>query len=463
MLLSADHLASLTRIVGPRHVRTGTDLAALDPGVDPHNYRADALLLPASTDEVAALLAYCNAHAIAVVPQGGRTGLSGGASTAPGQVALSLARLDRIDSVDALSRTAVVGAGVTLGALSARAAEDGLSPGIDLGARDSATIGGMVSTNAGGVAAFRHGTMRERVLGLEAVLADGRVLRELGQVRKRNEGLAVERLLIGAEGTLGIITRVALALVPADGPVATALVALDGLEAAARLCDRAQAAPGAVPTAIEVMSGNHAAAVCRALSLADFAPLAAAPFLVLLELSAASADAAESALVDLLGASVEEGLVRDAIVAQNEAQRHTMWRIREDWAIDRERPGGLWYDVSVPLAALPAYVAALSGRLAHHDGSLDLVVIGHLADGNLHVTVNAPTPLTPRYEEIAPLVTDGLAEVGGSFSAEHGIGLEKKATLARLAGAPKQALMRGLKALYDPRGILNPGKVIPGG
>ena len=461
MTLTADQIDALTRIVGPSFVRSAQELASLDPGVDPHNYGADLLLQPASTAEVAAALAYCHAHRIPVVPQGGRTGLSGGATTRAGQIALSLSRFDRIESFDALSRAAVVGAGVTLGALAARAALDGLSPGIDLGARDSATIGGMVSTNAGGVAAFRHGTMRERVLGLEAVLADGRVLHELGQVRKRNEGLAAERLLIGAEGTLGVITRVALALVPADGPVATALVAVGDLEAAAGLCDRAQAVGAAFPTAVELMSGNHAAAACRALALADFAPLAAAPYLVLLELSAADGERAEAALVDLLGPAIEAGLVRDAVVAQNEAQRHTMWRVREDWAIDRERPGGLWYDISVPLSVLPGYVAALERRLAAHDPALGLALIGHLADGNLHVTVNAPVPITSRYEEIAPLVTEGLERVGGSFSAEHGIGLEKKATLARLGGAPKRALMRGLKSLYDPHGILNPGKVIP--
>jgi len=461
MPLSAEHIAALTRLVGPAHVRTTMDLKSLDPGVDPHNYDADLLLQPATTAEVAGILAYCDAHRIPVVPQGGRTGLSGGAETRPGQVALSLGRFDRIESFDAVSRTAVVGAGVTLGALAARAALEGLSPGIDLGARDSATLGGMVSTNAGGVAAFRHGTMRERVLGLEAVLADGRVLAELGQVRKRNEGLAAERLLIGAEGTLGVITRIALALVPADGPTATALVALPDLAAGAALCDRAQAVTSATPTAIEVMSGNHAAAVCRAFGLTDFATLACAPYLVLLELAAGDAGRAEAALVDLLGAAVDAGLVTDAVVAQNEAQRHTMWRIREDWAIDRERPGGLWYDVSVPLAALPDYVASLEQRLAAHDASLGLVIIGHLADGNLHVTVNAAVPVTARYEEIAPVVTDGLDRVGGSYSAEHGIGLEKKATLARLASPTKQSLLRGLKALYDPRGILNPGKVIP--
>jgi FAD/FMN-containing dehydrogenase len=462
MPLSADDLASLTAIVGARHARGAADLAALDPGIDPHNFGADLLLQPSTTAEVAAILAHCHRARIPVVPQGGRTGLSGGAVSAPGQVALSLARFDRIEILDPLSRTVLAGAGVTLGALTARAAEHGLAPGIDLGARDSATLGGMVSTNAGGVAAFRHGTMRERVLGLEAVLADGRVLGELGLVRKRNEGLSVERLLIGAEGTLGVITRVALALVPAEGPTATALVALDSLEAGITLADRMQRLRGATPTAIEVLSGNHARAVCRALSLPDLAPLAEAPYLVLLEVAAGEASAAEGALIDLLGDASEAGLVRDAAIAQNGEQRERMWRVREDWAIDRERPGALWYDISVPLSALATYVAGLSRRLAAYDRALDLVVIGHLGDGNLHVTVNAAVPLTRRYEEIAPLVTDDLARVGGSFSAEHGIGLEKKATLARLAGATKQDLMRGLKALYDPAGILNPGKVIPG-
>ena len=180
--LDAVHTDAFARVVGDAHVRTPADLAALDPGVDPHNFGASLLLRPCSTAEVSAILSYCNAHAIAVVPQGGRTGLSGGAVTVAGQIALSLERFAAIEHFDVLSRTVVAGAGVTLGALAVRAAESGLSAGIDLGARDSATLGGMVSTNAGGSAAFRHGTMRERVLGLEAVLADGTVFSELGQV-----------------------------------------------------------------------------------------------------------------------------------------------------------------------------------------------------------------------------------------------------------------------------------------
>jgi FAD/FMN-containing dehydrogenase len=461
MPLTAAQVAALTAIVGAGAVRTAAELAARDPGVDPRNFGADLMLRPADAAEVGRVLAYCNAARIGVVPQGGRTGLSGGAESHAGEVIVALERLDRIESLDPVSRTAVVGAGVTLAALAARTAEHGLSAGIDFGGRDSATIGGMVSTNAGGAAAFRHGTMRERVLGLEVVLADGSVLTELGQVRKRNEGLAVEQLFIGAEGTLGVITRVALALVPVDGPAATALVAVPDLAAAVALGDAVQRAAALTPVAIELMSGNHARATSRATGAAEFEPLARAPYLVLVEAAAPAAATAEAGLVELLATAAERGLVADAVVAQSEAQRCAMWRVREDWAVDRERPGGLWYDVSVPLAALPAYLDGCRARLGAHDPALDLYVIGHLADGNVHLTVNAARPITERYEEIAPLVTEGLAALGGSFSAEHGIGLEKKATLARLGSPRRLALMRSLKATLDPHGIMNPGKVLP--
>jgi len=460
MTLPAEHVAALTALVGPSAVRTPAELAARDPGVDPRNLGGALMLRPASAAEVGRVLAYCNAARIGVVPQGGRTGLAGGAESAPDQVILSLDRFDRIELLDPVSATAVAGAGVTLAALAAAAAAHGLAPGIDLGARASATLGGLVSTNAGGNDAFRYGTMRERVLGLEAVLADGSVLTALGQVRKRNEGLAVEQLLIGAEGTLGVVTRVALALVRADGPAATALAAVADAAAAVALAVEVRRASALTPVAIELMSGAHASAACRATGAAELAALAAAPYLVLLEVTAATAASAADALLELVGSAGERGLVSDAVLAQNEAQRHAIWRLREDWAIDRERPGALWYDVSVPLAAVAAYLDGCARRLAAHDAALDLVVIGHLGDGNLHVTVNAARPITERYEEIAPLVTDGLAAVGGSFSAEHGIGLEKRATLARLADPVRLALMRRLKAALDPNGILNPGKVL---
>jgi len=460
MPLSAEHTASLSAIVGCEAVRSAENLASRDPGVDRNNFGASLMVRPGSTEQVARVLAYCHRSRIGVVPQGGRTGLSGGAESHDGEIIVALDRLDRIETLDPVSRTAVAGAGVTLAVLAERAAAHGLAPGIDLGARDGATLGGLVSTNAGGNAAFRHGTMRERVLGLEAVLADGSVLSELAQVRKRNEGLAVERLFIGAEGTLGVVTRVALSLIARPASPATALVAVPSLDAAVSLCDLAQRSVGSELEAVELMSGNHAAAACRAAHAAELARLAAAPYLVLVEVSGSDSARAEAQLLTMLGEATERGLAADGALAQSHAQRATFWRIREDWAVDRERPGGLWYDVSVPLAALPGYLERCRARLAAHDAELELYVIGHLADGNVHLTVNAPGPISERYEEIAPLLTEELKGLGGSFSAEHGIGLEKKATLARLGAPARLALMRRLKAMFDPHGIMNPGKVL---
>jgi FAD/FMN-containing dehydrogenase len=461
MPLPAATIAVLGDIVGSGALRHRAELLERDPGVDPRNLDAELMVRPATTVELARLLAYCHAQRIAVVPQGGRTGLAGGAVSRPGQIIVSLDRMDQIEALDPLSRIARVGAGVTLAALAGRAMEHGLAPGIDLGARGSATIGGMISTNAGGPAAFRHGTMRERVLGLEVVLADGTVLSELGQVRKRNEGLAVEQVFVGAEGTLGVISRATLSLVAADGPTATALVGLRDLVAGVALCDALLRDAALAMTALELMSANHAGTVCRACALHGFDSLLASPYLLLVAGSAACAAGAEAALVAQLTAAAAAGLIGDAVLAHNEAQREAMWRMREDWAVDRERPGGLWYDVSVPLAQLSDYLDAVAARLARHDGGLSLYVIGHLGDGNLHLTINAPRPINERYEEIAHVVTEDLAALGGSFSAEHGIGLEKRATLRRLGGSVKLELMRRLKATLDPLNIMNPGKVLP--
>lgn len=461
MLVPETLVRELEGIVGAGNLLGPSELAGRDPGVDAETFGAGLLVRPADTAQVAAVLVRCHAARIGVVPQGGRTGLSGGARSEPGQIIVSLERMTRILEVDELSRVAVVEAGVRLGALVAACAAVGLSPGIDFGARDSATVGGMLATNAGGVEAFRHGTTRDRVLGLTAVLADGTVLDELGRVRKRNEGAAVERLLIGAEGTLGIITRASLALVTAPQRAATALVAVPAWPAALGLSRQLLARAALEPLAVEFMSANHARITVADLGLDAFRGLCAGVGLVLVEVAGAQPEVACRELEDALQDAAARGEVSDALVAANESQRRSMWRLREDWAVDRRRPGGLWYDISVPGGALPQWLEDLPRRIAAHDAALEVFFVGHLADGNVHVTVNAPHPITARYEEIAALVTHGLRALGGSFSAEHGIGIEKKATLARHAGAAKLAVLRRVKDALDPHGIMNPGKVLP--
>jgi FAD/FMN-containing dehydrogenase len=347
------------------------------------------------------------------VPQGGRTGISGGAVSHAGEIILSLERLNAIESLDPISRTAVLQAGVTLGALMQACQPHHLSPAIDLGARDSATLGGLASTNAGGSQAFRFGTMRDRLLGLEVVLADGTVITELGQVRKRNEGLALEQLFIGAEGILGVITRVSIALVDEDGPLAAALIAVPSLSAAVTLTDQLQRATDLRLSAMELMSGNHAHISSHALGFTEFSQLCAQPYVVLIEVTAPNAGAAEESLVHALAGPLESGLIVDAVIAQNEQQRRAMWQVREDWSVDRQRPGGLWYDVSVPIAHLARYLERFTSELTQHDPGLSIFVVGHLADGNIHITVNAAQPISARYEEIAALVTATLRDIGG--------------------------------------------------
>ena len=453
-------LQALTDIVGPEHVRVGTAIDVLDPGVDARHLAARVLVRPADALQTGKVLGLCTATQVAAVAQGGRTGLSGGACTTAGDLILSLERMDAIEHVDALGRTVTVQAGVTLARLEEALALQGLSAGIDLGARGSATIGGMVATNAGGIDAFRHGTMRERVLGLEVALASGEVLTQLTRVRKDNAGLPLRQLFIGSEGTLGVLTRVVLAVVPASGVRHTALAVVADLAAAIRVLRAIESCAGATLVAAELMSGNHIALTSAALGVTQLAGTAPAGFGLLLGVTGREDDRARSELEATLSSAAEDGLLVDCVVAKNAAEERDLWRVREDWAVDRARPGGLWYDISVPLDALARYLDRLAQRIEQHDPSLSMYVVGHLGDGNVHVTINAASPIVERYGELAALVYAGLREVGGSFSAEHGIGLEKRSSLEQWAGPTGIGLMRAVKAVFDPAGILNPGKVL---
>ena len=451
---------ALRQLLGIEGVRDPGQIALLDQGVASGNLRAALLARPATVADVAATLRLAAEHRVGVVPQGGRTGLSGGAVTEPAELVLSLERLNRIESIDADSQVAVVQAGVCLEQLAQAVGAHDLSPGIDLGARGTATLGGMVASNAGGIDAFRHGTMRERVLGLEAALSTGAVLDMLARVRKDNSGLALRQMFIGSEGTLGVITRVAIQLVRASPPRHAALTVTGDAAKAVRVMRAIESQAGLSLAAAEVMSGNHVTLTAASLGIRLPIEIGAGDLVTIFSVTATGPEAAPDILSDALAAAVEAGLIVDCVLPKNAAEERDLWRIREDWAVDRQRPGGLWFDISVPIGRLGDYLSGVQHRLQALDPALDVFIVGHLADGNLHVTVNAETPLTGRYQEIAPLVYDGLRASGGSFSAEHGIGIEKRLSLEKWAGPTQIGLMRGIKAVFDPRGIMNPGKVL---
>ncbi len=451
-------VAELSSLLSPAAVRGASATGLMDPGLDGRNLDAGLMVFPEATEDVAKVLAFCSGRGIAVVPQGGRSGLAGGAASSPGQVIVSLQRMNRILDIDTAGLRATVEAGVTLAALDAALEPFGLMAGIDLGARDSATIGGMISTNAGGIEAFRHGVMRARVAGLEAVLADGTVMQDMAQVIKCNEGYDIKQLLIGAEGTLGIVTKAVLRLVRRPLARATALIAASSLAAA---IDFLGAIPVAQLLAFELMNARYLNLVVADHGVAAQVRLAEVPYYFVLELEGSDEAQAGLRLEEHLSEAMAQSWIADALIAKSEAERRVLWKLREDsWAVDRAMPGGLWYDVSVPLRRLDSYIAAMEQRLAEAVPEAQAFVIGHLGDGNIHVTIAAPSPLQEKRKAVTDIVYEGLKALGGAFSAEHGIGLEKRESLQRLGDPGKLAAMRAIKAALDPRGILNPGKVL---
>ncbi|MGL4966401.1 MAG: FAD-binding oxidoreductase [Inquilinus sp.] len=460
-ILDAAFLARLDALLGPGGVARAEALAGIDPGYHPDNLAAGVQASPRTVEEASAVLALCHEAGVSVVPHGGRTGLVGGGASQPGQIVLSTRRLDRIVEIDTAARLAVVEAGVTLQQLQEVAAEHGLTPGIDLAARGSATIGGLIATNAGGIEAFRRGTMRHRVLGLEFLRADGTVVSDLVRVLKNNTGYDLKDLIAGSEGTLGIVTRAVIRLERQVAPAATALVACASAEAAltaaGRLRDRF---PGRL-RALEILWHAYAETVAQehGVALSGFG-LDPAPVYLLTEAEQDPDIDIAAAMEAEIGALWEEGPVTGAALAQNERQREMFWRIRDDSdAVSRPCPDAKTFDVSVPLSGLPGYVERIRSDLAAaFSPAMRVYVFGHLADGNLHVMVgDRPEGSEARIEAI---LYDGLAEAGGSFSAEHGIGLEKQDAFRRYGDPARRAAMAAIKAALDPKGILNPGKIL---
>ncbi|WP_284165323.1 FAD-binding oxidoreductase [Frigidibacter sp. SD6-1] len=465
-------LDRVARIVGPANLLTGGDCAPYSRDwMGEYDWTPMAVVRPANTAEVAAVVKLAAAEGVAIVPSAGRTGITG-AAVAEGQLVLSVERMNRIRAVKRDARLAVVEAGVILTQLHEAAEAEGLYFPLWFGARGSAMIGGVLSTNAGGSNVLRYGSTRALCLGLEVVLADGRVMNLMSELHKDNTGYDLKQLFIGAEGTLGIITAAVMKLVPAPRAHATAVLAVPDLPAALTLLNRLQEATGGLVEAFEFMPRDYherLRVACPDLGL-PFAEIHDVTILV--ELGATAPRDTDpgpdgtvplaALLEDTLGAMFEEGLVIDAVIAQTEAQRRAIWARREAAA---EIMVGVAHtvdtDISVPLDRVADFLDRALASLARLDPGATTITVAHLGDGNLHYSV---VPASGGKDLKARLMEDVegiVADLGGSFSAEHGIGLSKKGSMARRKDPVALDVMRALKAALDPQGILNPGKVIP--
>ena len=436
------------------------DLQGRHPGEHFRNFGAGVMVQPATVEAAAALVGWCAENNIAIVPQGGLTGLVGGNVSVAGEVILSTSRLNRILSIEPEGMTATVEAGVTLEALQQAAAEHGLTTGIDLGSRGTATIGGMVSTNAGGILAFRNGVMRHQVLGLEAVLPSGDIFADLTRVVKVSAGPDLKQLFIGGEGAFGLVTKVVLKLEPQRPYRATAMLGAADARTALSVIRHLRTLPGVTLEAAEMMWPRYIRdhAHLKGLDLSWLEEDASA---LLVEISAESVDAAAATLEDQLAELWEPLDLKGGIVAKSLEQARRFWDIREDSGFYyAEIPEAASFDVSVPPTHLDTYVAQLESRLKAIDPTYAAYVYGHIADGNLHLTLIRRGPL-PQDElrAVEDAVYTGIREAGGSFSAEHGVGLEKRYGYETFTSPAKRALARTLKQALDPKGLFNPGKV----
>ncbi|HEX4764857.1 MAG TPA: FAD-binding oxidoreductase [Lichenihabitans sp.] len=461
-MITGKALDELRNAIGAIHVRTDEAVEALDPGWHPDNLKAGVLVAPESTAEVAAVLTICRAYGIGVVTHGGRTGLVGGAISAPGEIVLSTVRLNRIVDLDPVARVAVVEAGVTLEALQQAAQIHRLDPGIDIPSRGSATIGGMVSTNAGGIMAFRNGVMRHRVLGLEAVLADGSIYSDLTRVVKTTAGYDLKHLFIGAEGTLGIVTRVALNLDVTPPATVTAFFGLPSIAAVLDVIRMALDSPAGSLRAAEALWQSFFHLTATTQGFADASVDAGMPLYLLLTLGGADEGAMRDAFEQMFERAIERYPNMSGIVATSARQERDLWRLREDTdAIYRAFPAAPSYDVSVPLSGIDAYVTRALDGLRCLDPAFCPFVFGHLADGNLHIVLNHAGPLRPdRTRAVEAILYQDLAGFGGSFSAEHGIGAKRVEALRTYGDPTKRALMRLVRDAIDPSAILSRNKVI---
>jgi FAD/FMN-containing dehydrogenase len=465
--LSPELIARLKAVVGEKYAVT--DANDIAPYVTEERNlfhgHSPLILRPGSTAEVSAICKLATEHRIALVPQGGNTGLVGGQTPHHGEVVISMRRMDKIREVDTASNTMTCEAGVILQNAQQRAADaDRLFP-LSLGAEGSCTIGGNLSTNAGGTAALAYGVAREMAIGLEVVLADGRILNGLSKLKKDNTGYDLRNLFIGAEGTLGIITAATLKLFPKPRAVETAFVGLKSPADALKLLEISRDEAAGSLTSFELLadiavdlSVRHGIDVRHPLSGKH-------PWYVLMELSS-SRDDARATLEAILARGMEDGIVDDAVIAANLSQRGGFWKLRDEMSAAQKPEGGsIKHDVSVPVAAVPDFIAEANAAVVKLMPGARPVPFGHLGDGNIHYNVSQPVGgntagFMARWHEVNAVVFAIVLRMGGSISAEHGIGVLKRDELPEVKDKVAIELMRGIKAMLDPLGIMNPGKVL---
>ncbi|MGY2128226.1 FAD-binding oxidoreductase [Blastococcus sp. SYSU DS0617] len=438
---------------------------------DAYRGTAAAVVRPASTDEVAAVVRICAGDGVAVVPQGGNTGLCGGAvpDASGRQVVLSLDRMRRVRAVDPVNQTITVEAGVVLQAVQEAAAAQGCLFPLSLGSEGSCTIGGNLSTNAGGTAVLRYGTMRDLALGLEVVLPDGRIWNGLRGLRKDNTGYDLKHLFIGAEGTLGVVTAAVLKLFPAVRSRATAWVALPSVHAAVELFGIVRGLCGDRLTGFELMSRQSVEFVLRHVPGARDLFDSPHPWYVLVELGDTLPEAGLGGLLEAaLAEAFEREVAADAVVASGSTQVDALWALREGISEAQNFEGpSLKHDVTVPVSSIADFVERTDRALHEALPGVRIVVYGHIGDGNLHYNLSKPEngdddAFRRRADALGRVVYDSTSGFDGSISAEHGLGQSKRELVADYKDALELDLMRGVKQLLDPRGLMNPGKVLPG-
>lgn len=470
MSSDAATLTALGNIVGSAYVLTDADVTAAYLREPRGLYHGKALCVvrPGSTADVAAVLAYCNAQRLSVVTQGGNTGLVGGQTPdGTGQaIVLSLQRLNRLREIDFAAHIMVVEAGMTLAGAQHHASEAGLLFPLSLASEGTCTIGGNLATNAGGTAVLAYGNARDLAMGLEVVLADGRVLNGLSKLKKDNTGYDLKHLFMGSEGTLGVITAASLKLFPKPRAVETAFIGLADPDQALALLGLAQAHTGSALKTFEIMPRIGIDFVVRHAPGSRDALRGQHAWYVLLELAAETEGDLKAAALGLLESALTKGLIEDATLAETGAQRAALWRLREDLPEMQKREGGsIKHDVSLPIAAVPEFLRVATAAVLQVLPGARPVPFGHLGDGNIHFNISQPVgadtaQFLERWQEINVVVHTIVTAMGGSISAEHGIGQLKRLLLREVKDPVALEVMRALKATLDPRGILNPGKVL---